>query len=105
MLSKLEPEAFLGVRHALQVGQRHLELAIASRADCDRRNCPKPFQHSEIAFRHANTVSCAGTNYRVVSSISEIQSGRFNTSRGLGPSAAPTIPSCSIRSIRWAARP
>ena len=27
------------------------------------------------------------------SSISEIQSGRFNTSRGLGPSAAPTIPS------------
>jgi hypothetical protein len=44
-------------------------------------------------------------HYRIVSSISEIQSGRFKTSRGLGPSAAPTIPSCSIRSIRCAARP
>ena len=43
--------------------------------------------------------------YRVVSSISEIQSGRFKTSRGLGPSAAPTMPSCSIRSMRCAARP
>jgi hypothetical protein len=44
-------------------------------------------------------------SYRMVSSISEIQLGRFSTSRGLGPSAAPTIPSCSIRSMRCAARP
>ena len=43
--------------------------------------------------------------YRIDSSTSEIQSGRFRTSRGLGPSAAPTMPSRSIRSIRWAARP
>ena len=39
------------------------------------------------------------------SSTSVIQLGRFKTSRGLGPSAAPTIPSRSIKSIKWAARP
>ena len=43
--------------------------------------------------------------YRIDSSTSEIQSGRFSTSRGLGPSAAPTMPSRSIRSMRCAARP
>src|SRR5208282_2894996 len=43
--------------------------------------------------------------YRIDSSISEIQSGRLSTSRGLGPSAAPTMPSRSMRSMRWAARP
>jgi hypothetical protein len=43
--------------------------------------------------------------YLIDSSISEIQSGRFSTSRGLGPSAAPTMPSRSMRSMRWAARP
>ena len=42
---------------------------------------------------------------RMDSSTSEIHSGRFSTSRGLGPSAAPTMPSRSIRSIKWAARP
>src|SRR5271157_1223617 len=43
--------------------------------------------------------------HRIDSSISEIQLGRFSTSRGLGPSAAPTMPSRSMRSIRCAARP
>ncbi len=43
--------------------------------------------------------------YRIDSSTSEIQSGLFNTSRGLGPSAAPTMPSRSMRSIKWAALP
>jgi hypothetical protein len=43
--------------------------------------------------------------YRNDSSTSLIQSGLLRTSRGLGPSAAPTIPSFSIRSIRCAARP
>ena len=41
-----------------------------------------------------------GQRYRMDSSTSEIQFGRFRTSRGLGPSAAPTMPSRSIRSIR-----
>ena len=45
------------------------------------------------------------TDYRRDSSTSESQSGRFNTSRGLGPSAAPTMPSRSIKSMRCAARP
>jgi hypothetical protein len=44
-------------------------------------------------------------DYRRDSSTSESQLGRFNTSRGLGPSAAPTMPSRSIRSMRCAARP
>ena len=44
-------------------------------------------------------------DHRSASSTSLSQSGRFNTSRGLGPSAAPTMPSRSIKSIRWAARP
>jgi hypothetical protein len=43
--------------------------------------------------------------YRRDCSTSVIQSGRFRTSRGLGPSAAPTIPSFSMRSMRCAARP
>ena len=43
--------------------------------------------------------------YRKASSTSVSQSGRFSTSRGFGPSAAPTMPSCSMRSMRWAARP
>src|SRR5205814_4610876 len=34
--------------------------------------------------------------YRMACSTSSIQSGRFNTSRGFGPSAAPTIPSRSV---------
>lgn len=49
--------------------------------------------------------NCNQECYLSDSSTSESQSGRFNTSRGLGPSAAPTIPSLSIRSIRCAARP
>src|SRR6185369_1547076 len=50
--------------------------------------------------------SAASTNfYRNESSTSSSQSGRFSTSRGFGPSAGPTIPSRSIRSMRCAARP
>ena len=43
--------------------------------------------------------------YRSASSTSLSQSGRLSTSRGLGPSAAPTMPSFSMRSMRCAARP
>ncbi len=43
--------------------------------------------------------------YRRVVSTSFSQSGGLRISRGLGPSAGPTIPSRSIMSIRWAARP
>src|SRR5271170_3575042 len=43
--------------------------------------------------------------YRVESSNSFIQSLVLRTSRGLEPSAGPTMPSFSMRSIKRAARP
>lgn len=104
MLGKLPPQAFLRVSDVLQGRQGNLELSIAIGTHRDSRNRSKPLQDSEISFRH-EIVLHAGGSYRIVCSISEIQLGRFSTSRGFGPSAAPTIPSCSIRSIRCAARP
>ena len=48
---------------------------------------------------------CFGRSYRRVVSISLSQSGGLRISRGLVPSAGPTMPSRSIKSIRCAARP
>src|SRR5882672_1056827 len=56
-------------------------------------------------LRCASKASIEARLYLSDCSTSVIQSGRFRTSRGLGPSAAPTMPSFSIRSIKCAARP
>jgi hypothetical protein len=53
----------------------------------------------------SDTFKTLEAHHRSDSSTSDSQSGRLSTSRGLGPSAAPTMPSRSIRSMRWAARP
>ncbi len=44
-------------------------------------------------------------SYRIAASTWLSQSGGLRISRGLDPSAGPTMPSRSIMSIRWAARP
>src|SRR5260221_9065098 len=56
-----------------------------------------------FALRRAACAQDGSANFlaqRIDSSTSEIHSGRLSTSSGLGPSAAPTMPSRSIRSIR-----
>ncbi len=109
MPRKLQPETFLRVAHVLKIAERNFELPVATRAYGNGRHCSEPLHHSKIAlhFKLPFGECCAELYqpYRIVCSISEIQSGRFKTSRGFGPSAAPTIPSCSIRSIKCAARP
>jgi len=57
-------------------------------------------QKSNFLNQHASAKISGKDSYRNASSTSFNQSGRLRTSRGLGPSAAPTMPSCSMRSIR-----
>ncbi len=52
VLGKLNPEALLRVCDSLEGGYRSLELATASSAHRDSRDCAKPFEHPKMAFLH-----------------------------------------------------
>jgi hypothetical protein len=81
-------EMFRGSAHPFQHFQRNPEFPIAFGAHRNRRGSSKPLQHAKIAFSHVAPYAA----YRMVSSISEIQSGRFNSSRGLGTAAVGVAP-------------
>ena len=58
VLGKLEAETLLCLGHALQCGQRNLELPVAQRAHCYGRDASKPLQNAKVTFRH-DAVRCA----------------------------------------------
>src|ERR1035438_456473 len=72
VLGELQLELLHRSANAFQHFERNSELAIARSAHRDGRCSSQPLGYAQIAFRHGGSY----LSYRIVSSISEIQSGR-----------------------------
>jgi hypothetical protein len=70
MSRELELQAFLRLNHAIQGGERHLELVAASAANCDDRHGAQPFRHLKGSFfRFHNPAAFVGTSFRDANSL------------------------------------
>jgi hypothetical protein len=71
MSRELQLKAFLGLSHAIQSRERHLELVAARATDSNDRHGPQPFRHLEGSFlRFHSPAVFAGTSFRDASALS-----------------------------------
>ena len=78
--------------------------SLAREGSLVEQTAPDSGQRSWSSRKSIRDANCADGHF-IDSSNSRIQSFFLRTSRGLAPSAGPTMPSFSIKSIRRAARP